>query len=88
MPAVPLPPEFLRACARYAGCHIWGERNAVVYAATDMVALHTGGAGSYELLLPRPAVVTDLIGNERTSRAVARITIDAPGPVTRIFRLE
>lgn len=88
VPAVPIPPEFLRACARYAGCHVWSERNAVVYASGNLAALHVGGVGEYVLRLPQPAVATDLTNGERTDGPVESIILDATGPTTRIFRLE
>lgn len=88
VPTVPIPPEFLRECARYAGGHIWVDRNAVVYAAADMVALHVGGAGTYVLNLPRPAVVTELFSGRLSTETRDVIHIEAEGPLTRIYSLE
>lgn len=56
-PAVPLPPELLRECARHAGAHVWSEENAVVYACDNFVSLHSVRNGPHTIHLPRPARV-------------------------------
>lgn len=86
-PAVPLPPEFLRACARYAGCHIWTDRNAVVYASNNLVALHSATDGPQTLNLPRRTPVWDLMTGKKLSGGTTRITVTDAAPFTRIFYL-
>jgi hypothetical protein len=56
-PAVPLPPDLLRECARHGGAHVWSEQNAVVYASDRFVSLHSVRRGPHTIHLPRPARV-------------------------------
>lgn len=79
--ALPLPPELLRECARYAGCHVWSDENAVVYAAPDFVALHTVRRGEQRLRLPPGVAAWDALSGRRAGRwrRELRITADAPG---------
>ncbi|OPZ84735.1 MAG: hypothetical protein BWY76_01722 [bacterium ADurb.Bin429] len=86
-PAVPLPPEFLRACASYAGCHIWTDRNAVVYASNNIVALHSAGAGPHTLRLPRRTAVWDVMTGKKLSNGTKAITLTDAAPFTRILYL-
>ena len=87
-PAVPLPAELLRECARYAGCHVWSERNAVIYATDDFVSLHTVNRGEHVIRLPRKTEVWDLNEGRRVSRRTdaLRLNVDAP-PATYLFGL-
>ncbi|MHB9131957.1 MAG: hypothetical protein ACYDBB_12855 [Armatimonadota bacterium] len=86
-PAVPLPPELLRACARYAGCHIWTDRNAVIYAGDNTVALHAATAGPYTLHLPRRTPVWDLLTGKRLSSGTKTLTLTDTPPFTRLLFL-
>jgi len=86
-PAVPLPPEFLRACARYAGCHLWTDRNAVVYASNNIVALHSAAAGPHTLRLPRRSAVWDLMTGKKLSSGTKTLTLTDEAPFTRILYL-
>ncbi len=87
VPTAPIPSAFLRECARYAGCHVWSERNAVVYASEGLAALHVPGAGSWDLKLPAAARVSDLFDKPVPRGIVNHIPIETSGPETRIFRL-
>ena len=86
-PAVPLPPELLRECARYAGCNVWSEKNAVIEASGNFVALHTVKTGDYVIQLPRPSEVWDLNLNRRLSLSTDRITGSTQAPATLLFFL-
>lgn len=86
-PAVPLPPEVLREAARYAGCNVWSEQNAVVYAAANFVALHTAKQGRHTIRLPRPMQVWDLKTKKQISRRSDRIVVEGPAPATYMFHL-
>lgn len=87
--AMPLPPELLRACCRFAGSNIWCEQNDVVYASDSMVALHSVKAGPRTIQLPRQCRVRDavtgkMVAGGRTTQAI-RLRIQPPQ--TRIFEL-
>lgn len=53
--AVPLPAALLRSLARYAGCNVWCDRDAVVSASDTMVSLHSNEPGPFTVTLPRRA---------------------------------
>lgn len=87
--AMPLPPEVLRACARYAGCHVWCEEGHQVYASDSMVSVHSVTAGPVEIRLPRPCRVRDAISGEMLGSApVETIAFDCMPPETRVYLLE
>jgi hypothetical protein len=86
-PAVPLPPELLRECCRYAGCNIWSEQNAVIHAAGGFVSLHTVRSGEQSVHLPEKAEVWDVSTGKRISRRTARIEVRTTAPATHFFYL-
>jgi len=86
-PAVPLPPELLRECGRYAGCNIWSEENAVVHASQNFVGLHTVRSGKHTIHLPRETEVWDLNADRRLSDGTDRIEFSVKAPATRLFYL-
>ncbi|MHB9134597.1 MAG: hypothetical protein ACYDBB_26285 [Armatimonadota bacterium] len=88
MPSVPLSAEFLRECARYAGCHIWTEQNAVIYASEGFVGLHTAHSGPHTLCLPGKVDVLDMMRGEYLAKGVDSITLNVSAPATYLLRLE
>jgi hypothetical protein len=85
--AVPLPPDLLRECARYGGCNVWSEENAVIYASGNMVALHTTRGGPHDIHLPAETEVWDLNKGERLYRKTSVIRAEAEPPATFLFGL-
>ncbi len=86
-PAVPLPPELLRECARYAGVNIWSEQDAVIYASDNFVGLHTVRRGKQSIQLPRQTAVWDLNGNRLLYESTDRIYVESEPPATFLFKL-
>jgi hypothetical protein len=87
--AMPLPANLLRACARYAGCNIWCERDDVVFASDTILGLHSMKAGACTLRLPTPKRVTDLLtGRPVKPHAVDTLRLRITPPQTRLFLLE
>lgn len=86
--AVPLPPELLRECARFAGCNVWSEENAVVYASDTFVALHSVRSGSHTIQLPRHARVRDFYTGKSVAVKDRKLTFEIDAPETRMFILE
>jgi hypothetical protein len=87
--ALPLSPEVLRECARYAGCHVWCEENDVIYASDTLAAIHSVKAGPRTLSLPRACNVRDAVTGRpvgKTPRTHIRLRMQSPQ--TRIFALE
>jgi hypothetical protein len=70
-PALPAP--VLRGIARYAGVHLYSESGDVLYAARELLAVHTTGGGRRTFKLPQQAeIVYDLFNN----RVVARDAVE------------
>jgi hypothetical protein len=70
-PALPAP--VLRGIARYAGVHLYSESGDVLYAARELLAVHTTGGGRRTFRLPQQAeIVYDLFNN----RVVARDAVE------------
>ncbi len=87
-PAVPLPPELLRECARYAGSNVWCEQNSVVYACDNFVALHAARSGTYTLRLPRRCRVTEAYQGRKVARRTRAFKVKVTTPRTAMFWLE
>lgn len=84
----PLPPEFWRGAARFAGTHVYSETNDVILADRHLVALHTVASGPKLLALPQKSRVWDLITGEYLGAHFTAISFAATAPSTRLFRLE
>ncbi len=78
----------LREIARFAGAHVWGEADEVIYANRSMLCLHTATNGPRTIALPSPAVVTDLWSGECTGAPVTEITASDQHYRTRVWRTE
>ena len=69
---IQMPAMFIRAVARWAGCHLYLDTDDVVYASRKFLTVYaTAGAGRREIRLPRPETVWDLFSGRclcRTSR--------------------
>lgn len=85
--AVPMPAALLRELARWGGCHVWCDDDAVVLASDSVVALHSGKPGRHVIRLPAKRRVHDALQG-REMGATDRIELDLAPPETRIFRME
>ena len=86
-PAVPIPPELLRECCRYAGCNIWSEKNNVIYASSNFVALHTVRCGKQTIHLPGKYNVTDMNTGKEIAKNTDKIDVISNCPETFLFRI-
>ena len=78
----------MREILRRAGAHVWSEDEAIVYAASDLVAIHIGGARLVTLKLPRTCTkITELFGGE-VYQNTDTLALETSGPETRLFRME
>ena len=87
-PAVPLPPELLRECARYAASNVWCEHNSVIYASNNFVALHAARSGTYTLRLPRRCRVTEAYQGRKVARKTRAFKVKITAPRTAMFWLK
>jgi hypothetical protein len=81
-------PELLRNLARFAGAHVWCASNDVLYANRSLLCLHTASAGRKRIVLPAPALVTDLWTGGKTSNPVRQLELDLERFRTKMWQLE
>lgn len=56
-----LPPAIIRAIARFAGVHIYNDRDDTLYANTNFLSLHANGAGERTLRFPWACDIFDMV---------------------------
>lgn len=84
-----LTPETLREFARNAGVHLYCDMPIPVWAAEDLLMVHSGGPGSCEIRLPRhAAAITELFDGNIQLEKTDRIHCEFAGPQTLLFQLE
>ena len=69
-----LPPAFYRELARYAGVHIWSEKDDTFYANNSYACLHANGPGSRTILFPRRCDLWDAITEESLAKGTDEFT--------------
>jgi len=81
-----VPAAVLRGIARHAGAHLYSEAGDVLYAARDLLAVHTVAGGPRVLRLPRPVeVVYDLFARRVVAREVDRFEVTLPKASTALY---
>lgn len=87
---IPAPKQLTAAEMREilcrAGAHVWcGNAEAIVYANSDLAAVHIGAARRVTVKFPRFCqLITELFGGAEY-RCTQEVTVDADGPVTLLF---
>ena len=77
--AVPhVPAKLLREIARWAGVHVWLERDEVMAASRDWLMVHTLKGGEIAVNLPRAADVFDAVTGKAVARGAAGFTVNLP----------
>ena len=82
-----LTADDMREILRRAGAHVWCENaEAIVYASSDLTAVHIGSARNATVKFPRifPHITELFSGREYSNKQ--EITINADGPVTLLFQ--
>lgn len=87
--AVPnLPSKLLRNIARYAGVHIYGNENDVVFANDRIIAIHTRHPGRRDVQLPRYCDVYELLSEKQLAKNVSHYELDMEKNETCLLRIE
>ncbi len=84
--ALPMPANLLRELARWGGCHVWCEDDAVVLASDSIAALHTAKPGPHTLKLPENRRVWDLL-EQRSLGEIGEIEMRISPPETRLYHI-
>ena len=78
----------MRGILRRAGAHIWTADGAIVYAASDLAAVHSAGTRDVTVKFPGTCRrVTELFGGAEYCDT-DEIVLPAGEPVTLLFRYE
>ncbi|MFW6164169.1 MAG: hypothetical protein ACODAJ_15485, partial [Planctomycetota bacterium] len=85
--SVTAPADLLRAVARRAGCHLYYDGDAVLYANRSFLCLHTHTGGGRILELRRPADVVEVFSGARLAREAGELADDIPPYSTRLYFL-
>ncbi len=81
------PADLLRELARWAGCHLFCERDDIVYANRSFLAVHARESGGRTFRLRRPADVVDCYSGEVLARGAREFSCDVEAYDTRMFFL-
>jgi beta-galactosidase len=82
-----LPAAFLRALARYAGVHLYNDRDDTLYASRSFLTLAADAAGPRQIQLPRRCDVFEPFTGEQLGRRVETLERDFQAKETVIWRL-
>jgi len=86
-PAIPLPPDLLRECCRYAACNIWSEKNNAILANNSFLGIHTTSSGKQQFSLPGQYDVVNWQTNEVIAENTDSIQISTKAPQTVLLKL-
>ena len=82
-----LTPELLQNCARDAGVHLYTDMCCPVWAARDLLMIHTTESGKRTIRLRHPAKVRILLGNPVPEQTVTEFEYEFSGPETILAEL-
>ena len=82
-----LTADDMREILRRAGAHVWCENaEAIVYASSDLTAVHIGSARKVTVKFPRVCQhIKELFSGKEYSNT-QEIAVNAEGPVTLLFQ--
>lgn len=80
-----IPASVLRNIAKYAGAHIYNEKNDVFYANKNFIAIHTISSGKRLIKLPHRTNVYDVFEKREIGRNVTAFVDDIPEFSTKLY---
>ncbi|MEI7634432.1 MAG: hypothetical protein WCK47_09160 [bacterium] len=83
-----MPAAIYRELARYAGVHIYNERDDTFYANKSFACVHADGDGTRTLKLPKASSVYDMIASQKLSGSTTAYERSMGNGETIIFRLD
>ena len=81
------PSSVLRALAKFAGCHVYGSEDDIIYASRRFLTIHTMHPGTRRIALPRRVDVYDMFERRPVATQTTEFEITIPGKSTRLFYL-
>ena len=87
--STPIPAPVLRELARYGGCNVWVEGDAIVSGSDSAVSIHSASGGNFTIHLPRRARrIFDATTGQLVARNTDLISVKLAAPDTKMFFLE
>jgi len=85
--AVPdIPSSVLRGIARYADVHLYSDRGDVLYAAENLLSVHTISGGKRTFALPsEKEIIVDLFENKMIARDTRKFRVNLPPASTALY---
>ena len=81
-----IPSDVLRGIARWAGVHIYNDKGDVLYAAPQLLSVHTAAGGEREFALPHKVeVVYDLFSKRLVAENVSAFKVTLPARSTQFW---
>ena len=81
-----IPAPVLRGIADFAGVHIYNDQGDVLYATSQLLAIHTTAGGERTIVLPSPVnVIYDLFEGSIISRNTNQFQVILPPASTALF---
>ena len=87
-PTGDLPTDVFRALARWAGVHIYNDRNDTVYVSNSYLTVNADGAGDRTLHFPTRLDAYDAVSGETLATAATELSVPLRDKETRILRLD
>jgi len=84
-PAVPA--RLLREIARWAGVHIYNDRDDVLYVSNNFLVLQVREAGPRTIRLPKASDVYDVFEKRKVAQKTTEFSDDLPAKTTRVYFL-
>lgn len=81
-----LPPHIIREIARFAGVHIYNERDDTLYANTNFLSVHANGAGKRTLHFPWACDIFDMVEEKYLGVNTDKLSVDFKNGETLILR--
>ncbi|MFA6470715.1 MAG: hypothetical protein WCU00_01635, partial [Candidatus Latescibacterota bacterium] len=85
---VNLSAQFWRNTARWAGAHVWSEKDDVLLADRNVVAIHSIKSERKRIALPGKYKLTDIITGKLFTKGASEIIFELKAPETRVFLME
>ncbi len=79
--------EFIRALAKYTGCHIYTDENDVLYANKSFITFHAASGGDKVIRLPKKASAFELYEEKYYSNNESEIKFGIKRGQTKMFKL-
>jgi hypothetical protein len=83
----PVLPSIFRSIARYAGVHIYDDKDDVLAVNESYFSIHSTVSGKRTITLPVKSDIYDLFKQKYAGKNTRKFQIDLAAPETRLFKI-